>query len=181
MQAMKRWVGVAMLAGALHMLAGCASSPRIEDYAQEKPVLSLKTYFNGDVLANGVFTDRAGRVVKRFTVAMKATWQGNAGVLEEDFVYSDGSKQRRVWRLTEVAPGRFEGRADDVVGVATGESAGNAFHWNYTMALPVDGRIFHVQFDDWMYLMDDRTMINKANMSKWGVHLGEVTLVFTKP
>jgi hypothetical protein len=48
------------------------------------------------------------------------------------------------------------------------------------MALPVDGRVWHVDFDDWMYLMDDRVMLNKATMSKWGVQLGEVTLSFTR-
>jgi Protein of unknown function (DUF3833) len=181
MRAMKRVLAGLLVACGLHLLTACAGAPRVADYAQEQPRLTLKDYFNGDVKAHGVFTDRSGRVVKRFTVAMTARWQGANGVLEEDFVYSDGTKQRRVWRLNEVSAGRFEGRADDVVGVAVGESAGNAFNWQYTMALPVDGRIIHVQFDDWMYLMDERTMINKANMSKWGVHLGEVTLVFIKP
>jgi hypothetical protein len=37
-----------------------------------------------------------------------------------------------------------------------------------------------VQFDDWMYLMDDRVMLNKAVMSKFGLRLGEVTLTFVK-
>jgi hypothetical protein len=37
-----------------------------------------------------------------------------------------------------------------------------------------------VQFDDWMYLMNDKVMLNKAAMSKWGVNLGEVTLSFVK-
>jgi hypothetical protein len=31
-----------------------------------------------------------------------------------------------------------------------------------------------------MYLMDDRVMLNKARMSKWGIYLGEVTLSFTR-
>jgi hypothetical protein len=31
-----------------------------------------------------------------------------------------------------------------------------------------------------MYLMDERVMLNKARMSKGGIHLGEVTLSFTK-
>jgi len=44
----------------------------------------------------------------------------------------------------------------------------------------VDGRTFEVQFDDWMYLMDQRVMLNKAVMSKFGVRLGEVTLSFVK-
>jgi hypothetical protein len=48
------------------------------------------------------------------------------------------------------------------------------------LSLPVDGRVIEVRFDDWMYLMNDRVMLNKATMSKWGVRLGEVTLSFTK-
>ena len=67
------------------------------------------------------------------------------------------------------------------LGEALGQTAGNAFRWKYTMALPVDGKVYEVQFDDWMYLMDDKTMLNKAVMSKYGIRLGEVTLSFTKP
>ena len=37
-----------------------------------------------------------------------------------------------------------------------------------------------MQFDDWMYLMNDKVMLNKAEMSKFGVKLGEVTLSFVK-
>ena len=75
---------------------------------------------------------------------------------------------------------RFSGTADDVVGQALGQQSGNAFNWRYTLALPVDGRVVEVQFDDWMYLMNDRVMLNKAAMAKFGVHLGEVTLSFFK-
>lgn len=164
---------------ALTLLAGCAA-PQVSDYASEKPVLDLRQYFNGTIDAWGVFTDRAGKVVKRFTVVMACSWQGDDGVLDEDFSYSDGTKQRRIWRLKKLPDGRYTGRADDVVGEATGQERGNAFNWRYTMALPVDGRVIEVQFDDWMYLMTDKVMLNKATMSKFGVQLGEVTLSFTK-
>lgn len=171
-----------ILSGALlgaATLTGCAS-PQVADYAAERPTLDLRTYFNGTVDAWGVFTDRSGKVVKRFTVLMQCTWQGDEGVLDEDFTYSDGTKQRRVWRITRHADGRYTGRADDVVGEANGQARGNALRWSYTLALPVDGRVWHVEFDDWMYLMDDKVMLNRATMSKWGVKLGEVTLSFTK-
>jgi hypothetical protein len=161
------------------VLAGCAG-PQVQDYATEKPVLNLREYFNGTLDAHGVFTDRSGRVVKRFTVLMVCTWTGNQGVLDESFVYSDGSTEKRIWRLTDLGGGRYSGRADDVVGEAQGQTQGNAFLWGYTLALPVDGRVWHVDFDDWMYLMDQRVMLNKATMSKWGVRLGEVTLSFYK-
>ena len=60
-------------------------------------------------------------------------------------------------------------------------SAGNAFNWRYTLALPVGGRVVEVQLDDWMYLMDGgRTVINRAVMHKFGVRVGELTLAFAK-
>lgn len=162
------------------LMAGCAS-PTPADYASQTPVLDLRRYFDGPLTAHGIFTDRSGKVVKRFTVVLKGTWNGAQGVLEEDFVYSDGETQRRVWRLTDLGGGRWEGRADDVVGVAQGQASGNALNWRYTLALPVDGKVWEVQFDDWMFLVDQKVMLNRARMSKFGVTLGEVTLSFTKP
>ena len=162
-------------------LTACASAPTPADYASESPKLDLRSYFNGPLTAHGLFTDRSGKVVRRFTVKMTGTWNGNQGVLDEDFTYSDGKKEKRIWRLTDLGNGRYSGRADDVVGVAAGVAAGNALNWRYTLALKVDERIIDVQFDDWMYLMDERVMLNKAAMSKFGIYLGEVTLAFTKP
>ena len=160
-------------------LAGCAS-PQLVDFAGTTPRLDLRGYFDGTVDAWGIFTDRGGKVVKRFTVAMNCSWQGDEGLLDEAFSYSDGTSQRRIWRLRQLADGHYTGRADDVVGQASGRQVGNAFQWRYTLALPVDGRVIEVQMDDWMYLMSDRVLLNKATMSKFGVKLGEVTLSFTK-
>jgi hypothetical protein len=175
----RRRLALAAATTAIALLAGCAG-PQPSDYATQKPVLDLKTYFNGELVAHGIFTDRSGKVARRFTVEMTGTWNGNQGTLDERFTYSDGKTERRVWRLTDEGGGRYSGRADDVVGVATGVAAGNALNWRYTLALPVDGTVYNVQFDDWMYLMDDRVMLNKAAMSKFGIFLGEVTLSFTK-
>jgi hypothetical protein len=179
--ALKRLRATALaLASAGALLAGCAS-PTVEDYAQEKPQLDLAQYFNGTLKAYGLFTDRSGKVVKRFTVTMHCEWKGDEGVLDERFVYSDGSTQQRIWRLKKGADGRYSGTAADVLGTAQGRTAGNAFQWAYTLQLPVDGKVYEVQFDDWMFLMDDKVMLNKAVMSKFGFRLGEVTLAFVRP
>ena len=174
----RRRVFFALLAGSA-LLSGCAS-PQVSDYAQQRPVLELDRYFSGRVLAHGIFQKRGGEVVRRFTVVMDCHWEGNQGVLDEAFSYSDGTTQRRVWRLTKHVDGRYTGHADDVVGQAEGQTAGNAFRWNYTLRLPVDGKEYEVQFDDWMFLVDERVMLNRATMSKFGVTLGEVLLSFTK-
>lgn len=176
---MKRRLLLAAATGSALMLGGCASQS-IDQYRTEKPELDLKQYFNGTLDAYGVFTDRSGAVVKRFTVVMSCSWQGNEGVLDEDFTYSDGTTQKRVWRLTKLPDGKYTGTAGDVIGTAQGQARGNAFYWTYTLSLPVDGSVYEVRFDDWMYLMTDKVMLNKATMSKFGVKLGEVTLSFTK-
>ena len=174
----RRHVLLALLAGSA-VLAGCAS-PQVSDYAQQRPKLELDRYFNGRIRAHGIFQKRGGEVVRRFTVVMDCHWEGNQGVLDEAFSYSDGTTQRRVWRLTKHADGRYTGRANDVVGEAEGQESGNAFRWNYTLRLPVDGKDYDVQFDDWMFLVDERVMLNRATMSKFGITLGEVLLSFTK-
>ncbi|MBC3934113.1 DUF3833 domain-containing protein [Undibacterium sp. CY7W] len=171
------------LAGALTLaalLSSCASTYDSALYAKEQPVLELQRYFNGKLDAWGMFQNRSGEIVKRFTVVMQCDWQGDTGTLHEDFSYSDGSKQTRIWTLKKTAPGRFTGTAPDVVGEAQGIVSGNTLHWNYVLALPVDGRIINVDFDDLMVQMDDKVMLNRAQMRKFGVHLGTVTLSFTK-
>ena len=171
----KMMMALAVLLG----LAGCASVEPL-DYAAEKPELDLTRYFDGTLDAHGMFQDRSGKVVKRFHVEIAASWKGETGTLDERFTYSDGSTQRRVWTLTRVDAHHYTGRADDVVGEARGEARGNALRWTYVLALPVDGKVYNVDFDDWMFLMDDRTMLNRSVMSKFGVRLGEVTLSFRK-
>ena len=164
-------------------LSSC-SSTKVEDYAKETPVLKLSEYFNGKTQAYGIFTDRSGKVVKRFTVNMISTWKMvdgvNAGTLDESFSYSDGTTQKRIWTIKEISPNVYEGTADDVVGKAIGTASGNALNWRYTLLLPVDGKNIEVQFNDWMYLVNNKVMLNRAEMTKFGIYLGEVTLSFTK-
>lgn len=174
---MKTWR--AALALMLFVLAGCGTVG-VEDYRNERPVLDLRRYFDGTIDAWGVFQDRSGKVVKRFHVRIDAKWTGNTGTLDEHFKYSDGTRSRRVWTITRLDEHRYRGTAADVVGEAKGEAFGNALRWQYVMNLEVDGRTWAVDFDDWMYLMDDRVMLNRSVMNKFGVYLGEVTLSFSK-
>ncbi len=161
------------------LLQAC-TSPSIEKYKDEKPLLQLDKYLNGRLEADGIFTDRSGFVKKRFHVIMICNWENEKGTLDESFTYSDGSKSKRIWKITKKSDTEFTGTAADVVGEAIGHASGNAFQWQYTMALQVDDKTYNVKFDDWMYLMNDKVMLNRSSMSKWGIHLGDVTLSFLK-
>ena len=160
-------------------LVGCAS-PTPADYASQSPQLDLRQYFNGKLLAHGIVTGRSGEVLQRFTVQLTGSWVGDTGTLDERFSYSDGRQETRIWTLQRGADGRYIGTAADVKGEALGQAAGNALNWRYTLLLPVDGRTWEVQFDDWMFLVDERVMLNRAVFSKFGIRLGEVLLSFQR-
>ncbi len=170
---------MALLSAAAALIAGCAA-PGVEAYRDQRPVLDLRQYFDGEIEAQGMFQNRSGEVVRRFTVAIKGSWQGNVGTLEEDFFYSDGTTDRRVWTITRIDEHNYIGTADDVIGEATGKAYGNALRWRYVLALDVDGKTYKVDFDDWMYLIDEKIMLNRSEMRKFGFRLGEVTLAFRK-
>ncbi len=160
-------------------LTGCAGVD-VSTYQRETPELRLENFFNGTLDGWGMFQKRDGTVVKRFKVVVDAHWEGDRGVLDENFTYSDGSTQRRVWYLNYLGDGRYTGKADDVVGSASGQVSGNALHWVYTLRLPVGEKVYQVSFDDWMYLQEDGVLLNRSVMRKFGFRLGEVTLFFQR-
>lgn len=161
------------------LLTACAGND-VQHYANKQPKLDVAAFFGGTTDAWGMFQKRDGEVVKRFHVEITGNRDGDSLLLDERFKYDDGSTQRRVWRLVAQDGGRWQGTAGDVKGEAHGEVAGNALRWRYTMLLPVDGRTYEMHFDDWMFLIDECTMINRASMRKFGIELGQVTLMFRK-
>jgi len=82
--------------------------------------------------------------------------------------------------ITALGDNRYEGRADDILGVANGVAAGNALNWSYDMNLKVGESHYKVHFNDWMFLQRDDVLINRATVTKWGLELGTVTLFFTR-
>jgi hypothetical protein len=167
-----------LAAGAV-ALAGCASVTPA-DYAAEKPVLELDRYFTGTVDGWGMVQDRSGKVLRRFYVRIECTWQGNVGTLDESFDWSDGTKEKRIWKVTRLGGGRYTGTAGDVVGEAVGVAAGNALQWRYVLKLPAEQGGWNVDIDDWMYLIDDRTLLNRSTINKFGIRFAEITIAFRK-
>jgi len=153
---------------------------KLSDFDGTTPEFRIEEYFLGETRAWGIFEDRFGNLRRQFTVDITGTREGDEIVLDEHFDYADGEKDRRVWRIKILPDGTYEGRADDVVGVATGAANGNALHWFYDLDLKVGERTVKVHFDDWMFLQPDGVLINRAKVSKWGIEIGEVTLSFKK-
>lgn len=162
------------------LLTGCGAMD-IKEFEETSPRLVLEDYFAGKTRAWGIFEDRFGRVRRQFTVDIDGVWDGETLVLDERFEYRDGERDRRVWTIAKAGARRYEGRADDVVGLAVGEAHGSVLNWRYEMDLKIGGSTWRVAFDDRMFLQPDNVLINRARVSKWGFELGTVTLFFRKP
>jgi hypothetical protein len=181
MKHLMKWMSVLVC---VLLLASCAGVD-IATYTKEQPALKLEQYFNGKLVGHGMVMDRSGEVTRRFVVNITGTLGTEASgvqtlTLDEKFEWSDGKKESRVWTLKRIASGEWSGQAADVVGNAVGKVAGNALNWRYVLALTVKDSVYNLDFDDWMFLMDDKVMLNKAVFSKYGIRLGEILISFQK-
>ena len=168
----------------IFVLTSC-SSRSIDDLAGATPALSLEDFFEGETIAYGIFEDRFGTLRRKFKVNITGTVDGNVLTLDEDFLYADGEKAKRVWVITNQgrdAEGRliYEGEAADVDGKASGRVVGNGLNWRYDIDLKTDDGTLSVHFDDWIYQMDEHVALNRAYVKKFGLEIGSVTLVFLR-
>ncbi|WP_028669150.1 DUF3833 domain-containing protein [Saccharospirillum impatiens] len=162
------------------LLTGCASVT-VATYEDADLVFDPVEYFNGSLVAEGVVRGRNGEVSRYFNATIDARWDERGGVLDEVFIWSDGERQTRVWQFERVGESHYRGTAGDVVKPAEMRFAGNAVNMKYVLAVPLDsGRTINVTMDDWLYQVNDQTLINVTEMTKFGFKVGEVVLTMRK-
>lgn len=156
------------------------SSRNLDTYASETLILDLRKYLTGNLKASGVFFGLSGMVTRRFTLTMEGKWSGNKGTLNEDFCYNNGEIGNRFWSFDFNDNGTFTATAPDVVGQANGAQCGNAAVMSYQLKVHRGQREIIVTMEDWLYLLEDMSLINRARMSKFGFKVGEVFAAFQK-
>nr|WP_205743754.1 DUF3833 domain-containing protein [Grimontia sedimenti] len=159
-------------------LVGCSAS--LEDYKATSPAFNLFEYFEGETLAWGMVQDYTGKQTRRFEVSIVGTVEGNKITLDEDFVFDDGEKQKRIWTITRLEDGSYEGTAGDVVGIATGSESGNALNWIYDLSVEVGDSTYVLTLDDWLYRQDEKRAFNLTSMKKFGIEVGRISIFFEK-
>ena len=172
---MRRLLPFALLIG----LAACGGL-RLEEFENTEPRFALEDYFLGHTRVWGAFYDRFGNLRRQFVADIEGTFDGEVLTMDEVFLFDDGEREERVWEFTRLGEGRWEGRAADVVGLASVASAGRAVHLRYDLELPVGERTWVVHFDDWLLLQPGEVVINRAQVTKFGVRIGEMVAFFAK-
>ncbi len=162
-------------------LSACAGAPSITPPAGLPP-FTLESFFVGQTVGRGAFVSPIAGVNRPLTVKTRGTLQGATLTLVEDFFYDDGERDRKTWRFTRVAPGIYEGRREDVLGVADVRQVGDTVQLNYSADIPnkKDGSVTRLTFADTLALVAPGKALNRATVSKFGVGIGTVDITFTK-
>lgn len=178
---MKKILLAALISGGLLALSAC-SNTSVSHYSNNTPTLVPQEFFNGDLSAHGVVKNRSGKVIRYFNASIKAHWNNGIGTLEEKFVFNDGEIQYRTWQLTpdKNNVNQFSGTAGDVVGTGEGSFAGNAINMVYILNVKRKDSTVEVTVDDWMWLVDDKTLLNESTLKKFGFKVGSVQIVIEK-
>ena len=148
-----------------------AQSP--EDYASG-PTFDLRQHLNGPIACDGIIYGPTGRVSSRFTADFHAEWDGNTGRMSEHFRYDSGTKQDRLWHLALDDAGNIEASADDLVGKGTGKQIGSGVRLSYRIQLPDSAGGHVLDVVDWMYLLDNGTIMNRSQFRKYGIQVAEL-------
>ncbi len=164
----------------LTFLIGCSSNMKPTDFKDQQPRLIIEEYLSGKVKAWGILQNRSGEVTRQFNAELNGNWDGSKLILDELFNWNDGEKQTRQWVIKKIDNHNYEGTAGDVVGTAKGYSYGPAFKFEYVLLVPVKGKNIKITFDDWIFMQDERVAINRATMTKFGIKVAELTVMFVK-
>ena len=164
----------------LIIITGCSNKMKPTDFKDKTPRLIIEEYLSGNVKAWGVLQNRSGKVTRQFKADLVGKWDGSKLILNEVFEWSDGEKQTREWSINKIDEHNYEGTASDVVGKAKGYSYGPAFKFEYVLLVPVKGKNIKITFDDWIFLQDKKVAINRATMTKFGIKVAELTVMFLK-
>ncbi len=141
----------------------------IEDYLGKRPQLLPEHFLAGRLEGWGVIEGPLGGLQARYTIKAEGSFEGALLLFDETWSFDDGKQQTLNWQLKKLAERRYEGTETHLVGQAKGEQAGFAFHWEYTRDVPGDNGSTRLNFDDWFYLIDERTCIVRGTAGRAGL------------
>ena len=176
----RRWFDLVLVILWGVLLAGCAGT-NIQPYQGEKPKLDPLVYFDGTVEAWGIFEGRSGEVQRQFTATFVGERDGDRMRLEETIQYRDGDVKSRVWNIEKLEEGRYRFESEDVIGESPiAKQAGNVLHMSYVLQVEAEDSQWNLHFDDTMFLQDEKTLLTRTTVSKWGFTVGRVFITYRK-
>lgn len=169
------------LAAALLALGGCSNPLPVSAFGATGPALDPVRFFTGHLRSWGVLENRSGQPTSIVLTDCRGEAEGPDGLhMIQRLQVGTDAPTTRDWHMRRLGLGQFEATANDAVGPARGEAAGRAFHWQWTLALSPGNPVKNVDMDQWWYLLDDGSMLNRTTIRKLGFIVAEVTEHFAR-
>ena len=111
---------------------------KIKDFDGKQPNFKLEKFFSGKLEGWGYTVNRFNTLQNQFRIKAKGAWNSaqNTLSLTETYTFDNGYTDILNWKIVKQSSFAYEGREDRIGGVAKGEQAGNAFHWEYKRDVP---------------------------------------------
>lgn len=165
---------------AASLLSACDRTPRPLAVGGTGVTFDPVAFFDGHVRSWGVIERRSGAPTGWVATNCEGHADGPDRLrMVQHLSFQGEAAQERTWSLRRTGPHRFEGTANDMLGTATGEADGRIFHWTWVLARSPGSRPFNVTMDQWMYRLDDGSVLIRTTISKLGIILAEVSEAFT--
>ena len=155
------------------------SDKKLSNYKNNLPHLNLETFLNNEIRGYGIIETRFGIVKRRFEFLANCSWIDGTCYLKEEMKYDNGFVDKRIW-LIERQGESYRATTNNVIGFAEINIGGNSMNWRYKINIPFKSKNISISCDDWMYLIDDRRLINRNTFKKFGFKVGELTLFMEK-
>ena len=171
-------IAVAGYAGSSLLISFRAQKP--SDYSDQSPIFDIREVLNGEMITEGMIYGPFGKVETRFVASMTANWNDETGTMTEHFKYSSGREQHRKWTFKMGDAGTFTATAPDIIGVAQGHQSGSSVQLTYRIKLPDEAGGYVLDVIDWMYLLDNGSVMNRSQFRKFGIKVAELVATFRK-
>jgi hypothetical protein len=160
------------------LLSGCSAPLPPEAFADTTPAFDPLTFWTGRTTSWGVIENRNGAPAAIVTTSTVATPDGPDALNMTQHVLTGGQDTTRTWHMRRLGNNHFQATANDMVGVAQGTASGRTFHW--TWATHPNNPATNLTMEQWMYLADNNTLMNRTIITKLGIRLAEVTEQFIR-
>ncbi|MBX9683629.1 MAG: DUF3833 domain-containing protein [Hyphomicrobium sp.] len=168
-----------MLACGVAGLTSLASTS--SDAAKTRSSFGLVQAFQGRTYGVGAFSAPLFGIHRTVRTTLTGSLSGRQLTVFEKIDFTDGERQRKTWRFTKVAPGEWVGRRADVVGLA------KATEQDGVVTLTYDAHVSSsalgdtvLSFYDVIYRRADGKVVNETTVSKFGIPVGSVSLLFRR-
>lgn len=137
--------------------------------------------FQGRCQAWGMFEDRSGAPKRSFEVTTTGRYTSPVTFeLSETFTYDNDETETRVWKFREKAEGIWVGTCAECVGEADVRVYETHATMTYTFRLRLKARTIDLRFCDRFYPVGTSAVMNRTDVTKFGVRVGQVSALFAR-